>query len=515
MTEALNVTTEIKQGDWVRASETRFQGRYGEVQGRYGEVVSGLCAGADATFAVLVRFEDGAEGVMLLGQIKPVPVLGGQPLRLGDRVRANAAAKEDFPEDDWDRRFSGVVCGYDRGRYGAVTVAQPWVVELVGGRTCNLHWLERGDAMSEVAVNFGAPAVNAISRQIKEAVFRVPVPGQPGCFVNPDDVKPRFSPGQKVRVSDEAHIAPSMRGVIATIIRYLEGAGDNAIFGIDYEVEGIGVIGASAYARDLVSVANEPLTPRGVFEQMERFGIGDTVRIGEGSHLPPSWRGEITKIVGLGTQTVFLEPHRAISPWDLEEIEDSFKIGDMVRVVGCSVFNGATGPITDRSATHCKVALPAPNEPKRIVLFAPCELTLVEAAPTPGVAPGDNFPKIGDTVRVTGGSVTVAPTSAPPADPLAGQVTCLRCGGPAGFLGIACRRVGGCRTAEERAAALEVPKFMSISGRHAYNSVPRGALFSTIDTDVNEPCWGIAGTDGMYATPQLAIAAWRRRQETR
>lgn len=32
---------------------------------------------------------------------------------------------------------------------------------------------------------------------------------------------------------------------------------------------------------------------------------------------------------------------------------------------------------------------------------------------------------------------------------LAGIVPCLRCGGPAGYLGIRCERVGGCRTAEE------------------------------------------------------------------
>lgn len=83
------------------------------------------------------------------------------------------------------------------------------------------------------------------------------------------------------------------------------------------------------------------------------------------------------------------------------------------------------------------------------------------------------------------------------AENMRGLATCLRCGGPAGFLGIRCERVGGCATAEERVAAME----------------PDADLVLPM-TVRGETRWLLPAPDRRtpspgYATRDLAIAAWR------
>lgn len=72
-----------------------------------------------------------------------------------------------------------------------------------------------------------------------------------------------------------------------------------------------------------------------------------------------------------------------------------------------------------------------------------------------------------------------------------GMVTCLRCGGPAGYLGIACQRVGGCRTAEERVAGMPRPGVVVYYSRRM-----REVVF-------------VCGDSGEQQSSAAAIAAWR------
>lgn len=76
---------------------------------------------------------------------------------------------------------------------------------------------------------------------------------------------------------------------------------------------------------------------------------------------------------------------------------------------------------------------------------------------------------------------------------LAGLVKCLRCGGPAGYLGLSCQRVGGCKTAEERVG--EPPPGVIRQAPWRYSS---------------EPSWSWAGAEPRaWATEALAVAAWK------
>lgn len=81
----------------------------------------------------------------------------------------------------------------------------------------------------------------------------------------------------------------------------------------------------------------------------------------------------------------------------------------------------------------------------------------------------------------------------PPCTTDAGIVKCLRCGGPAGYLGLRCERVGGCRTAAERVG--EPPPGTIQKGRWRYT---------------DEPSWSWDGAGARaWATEALAIAAWK------
>lgn len=85
--------------------------------------------------------------------------------------------------------------------------------------------------------------------------------------------------------------------------------------------------------------------------------------------------------------------------------------------------------------------------------------------------------------------------AAKPADPMQGRTRCLRCGGDAGFLGLSCQRVGGCKTKSERVAAL----------------VPDWCV--KVPSKGGEIIWqaGGAGPQAVYVHPTRdgAISLWR------
>lgn len=101
----------------------------------------------------------------------------------------------------------------------------------------------------------------------------------------------------------------------------------------------------------------------------------------------------------------------------------------------------------------------------------------------------------------------IALGGAPAPRPDAGMVRCGRCGGPAGYLGIRCERVGGCRTAEERVAAM-APVVMGRLDEQRYSA----DVWEVWATDAcDEWAWviGPGRNAKRYATRDLAIAAWR------
>jgi len=93
---------------------------------------------------------------------------------------------------------------------------------------------------------------------------------------------------------------------------------------------------------------------------------------------------------------------------------------------------------------------------------------------------------------------------------LAGIVPCLRCGGPAGYLGIRCERVGGCRTTEERVPEPIIGR-ADAEGRVwplGADIVP-GNYRKTLCAPA-EACWMFREDwSKRYATVELAVAAWK------
>lgn len=119
-----------------------------------------------------------------------------------------------------------------------------------------------------------------------------------------------------------------------------------------------------------------------------------------------------------------------------------------------------------------------------------------------GTALADSTPNADGTY-----SVAIALGGAPAPRPDAGMVRCGRCGGPAGYLGIRCERVGGCRTAEERVAAME-PVVMGRLDEQRYSA----DVWEVWATDAcDEWAWviGPGRNAKRYATRDLAVAAWR------
>jgi len=102
-------------------------------------------------------------------------------------------------------------------------------------------------------------------------------------------------------------------------------------------------------------------------------------------------------------------------------------------------------------------------------------------------------------------------------DPNAGRVSCLRCGADAGFLGISCNRVGGCRLPEPEEPRILGPVFNGPGERPETADVWREPLFSddytkTIPEEAWTHCLAERDEDGcfaLYATRELAVSAWR------
>lgn len=299
------------------------------------------------------------------------------------------------------------------------------------------------------------------------------------------------------------------------------------------------------------------------------FKIGDQVRVARGERA-----GRVGKVVevGKGGALVLDCPGFAPGWYAPSQLEHAakFKVGDRVRVVcGCAKIPQACAH-EEQLATVNHVFMRQDDETQDYELKFDAEgldggafgEALLEAAPSQSLplAVGDRVRVIGwmgkpkgvilsgegagwFTVRCDSGMEArfmrhdLEPIAESPAEPpppprdyaslsdgddvsrwgkdLAGEVRCLRCGGPAGFLGIACRRIGGCRTAEERVAARGEPIVAvrretwngytdEIPSSRPCNPQGRGEVsYSCLDPRRVEQRW--------FPSEALALADWRER----
>lgn len=257
-----------------------------------------------------------------------------------------------------------------------------------------------------------------------------------------------------------------------------------------------------------------------------KFKTGDRVKtaIGDGTIAGPrSWLGTWRVLSSDGHENFFYEteltliesapamspatssalgPLHLAAPTPADIPKAKFKVGDRVRVVcecssGSCTANGKLAKIKyvfmrdlyesqdyELKFDDAHVERGAHVFPERLLEPAP-----VEPAPAP------------------------APVE-PVAPDMTGQVRCLRCGGHAGFLGIRCERVGGCRTAEERVGE---PRIMP--NDRSGNVLDWDVFSSNVRSGVSEKGWYASGSGdlvagrrmaaGPFATLDLAIAAWK------
>lgn len=197
----------------------------------------------------------------------------------------------------------------------------------------------------------------------------------------------------------------------------------------------------------------------------------------------PEWAAEAFAILSADGRRVFVIEtggcDYARPPSDVVVLDDGVSIyagggDDSIEVVTDDVYNPLRRPTADTVANCARRALAMEAER--------------ELASKPRIVP-ENWNNAEIAKSVIGHAIALD----------AGLAACLRCGGPAGFLGIRCERVGGCRTAEERVAAMEppepvdtpLPPFRGERGFCIFD--PRGSRSDDI----------------VHPTREGAIAAWR------